>query len=720
MSMLLLCAVFDFRTVDMEINQANRNYWLSKSGNDYQWQQQERTSQGNLSYTQQQKWLIARFDDLATRVGRPVRALEFGCGFGRFARLFANNPHIEYYGYDFSLPMVQPLFDDPPPSFNPSERVRVAPTVNEAFGDRKFDVIFTVSVLIHNQQEKAKQLCAEMAAMLTEEGQLWLIENALTALSTRENNWHGGCWVHDYAGTTAADMDICVYHECILNHSAYVLQPLSQPRKIELAIGENAQPRTSSLEELQQLGLPRLQAAITFLDNEVAGQAQLQAMSHDLGEKVRSLTEEIRTLKEAATEALNNLGEAVGSPLESSEINSSVVLCTELKCRTASANEQLQQLRSAKNLRSKIVDALNVAQPMNAKVDFSLSMEKLTAIPSDSVFDWDASQDLYLANPHEDFDSVCHVFNREWIGIRAAAGALPGHKLAISAKHPISAADVARAVELLESHNIKKLVLQGMSESMHSLILGLAKKGKFDLFLVWHGAPAMWLNEHERKLVGFAIELTRRGVIKGMHGMRLGTEPLIGDRAYPKLLLNMPPRIPNEMPELTNRSARTNRVAFIPSWHLLHKNVASSTLAAHVTPEIKEIWLLDDTVAKLLKYNSKVKTLGPRSGRAMLQTMRQADVVINVSLIDCHPMVDLEALAVGTPCVRGPLFLDALEEHPYVRLTEVRNILSVSDISKTITRIMQFPSNELSAMMTDYRQELGKVSLSRYREFLEL
>jgi hypothetical protein len=102
--------------------------------------------------------------------------------------------------------MVQPLLDSPPVDLTPvHSRVKVAPTITEAFNSKKFDVIFTVSVLIHNSPENSAALCQVMASMLSEGGELWLIENALVSLSMRENNWHGGCWVHDFAGarTTA-------------------------------------------------------------------------------------------------------------------------------------------------------------------------------------------------------------------------------------------------------------------------------------------------------------------------------------------------------------------------------------------------------------------------------------------------------------------------------------------------------------------------------------
>lgn len=104
----------------------------------------------------------------------------------------------------------------------------------------------------------------------------------------------------------------------------------------------------------------------------------------------------------------------------------------------------------------------------------------------------------------------------------------------------------------------------------------------------------------------------------------------------------------------------------------------------------------------------------------MLDTMRSVDLISNVSIVDCHPMVDQEALAVRVPCLRGPLFLDALEDHPYVRATEVPNPLSVHEISTAMTRVFDIDPSEMEGMIVDYAQGIRAVSLDRYVEFLEL
>ncbi|MHC9704462.1 hypothetical protein ACQXYG_12030 [Corynebacterium diphtheriae] len=54
-------------------------------------------------------------------------------------------------------------------------------------------------------------------------------------------------------------------------------------------------------------------------------------------------------------------------------------------------------------------------------------------------------------------------------------------------------------------------------------------------------------------------------------------------------------------------------------------------------------------------------------------------------------MVELEALAAGTPALRGRLGMDALEDHPYVEITQVADPLSVADVRQTLRRMLAAP-----------------------------
>ena len=83
-------------------------------------------------------------------------------------------------------------------------------------------------------------------------------------------------------------------------------------------------------------------------------------------------------------------------------------------------------------------------------------------------------------------------------------------------------------------------------------------------------------------------------------------------------------------------------------------------------------------------------------------------------------MVNVEAQALGRVCLRRPLFLDALEEHPYVDLTQVSDVTSVNEVRMTLEKVLAVPLAERCDLALDYQNQSDRISIGRYQEFLEL
>jgi hypothetical protein len=438
---------------------------------------------------------------------------------------------------------------------------------------------------------------------------------------------------------------------------------------------------------------------------------------------------------EEAIKALHGTMPALPGGATQTEVDDALI--SALIDTVTAAREQIDALSRAQALRATVTDALakvahlarSPARPVSeaaTKAKASAESVAQRGLADGEEFGWDLATDTRWRHEDVRFRDVCHLMNVEWIGIRAAAGALPGHKLVVSAKRDVSAAGVARIAKLLTSQGIRRIVVHGMSPPLRALIVALRKATDIPLFIVWHGAPVMWAMSHEMELVQFALDLVRSGDAVRMAGMRSGMGPVLGQHGFPLQLFNMPPNLPSSfgqsdsLVETTDRGTQEGAIVFVPSWHVLHKNVPTNLLAANQSKKVRQTWVLDGDLNFLAGFDTKVKRLAPRSAVAMLDTMRQVDLVTNVSIVDCHPMVELEALAVRTPCLRGPLFLDALDDHPYVAATHVANPLSVADVIARMDATLAIPRTEMLGLMDDYSNKICELSIARYVEFLEL
>ncbi len=230
------------------MNTRNRDYWINRSGDLYADQQKIRREAGNSNYARQEAWLVGFLAERSEQLGRPVRVLDFGVGFGRLARLLPQHAFVDYFGFDISPAMVEPLLREPPVELaaDIERRIRVGSSLAEAMQGEQFDVIFTVSVLIHNDREQAADVLAQMRALLAPEGRLCFIENRPVSISLLANLWHAGCWSHDFAGTLAPDMNVDVEDGILSDHAIYILHESAAgiPRQLRVpgARGLNRSP----------------------------------------------------------------------------------------------------------------------------------------------------------------------------------------------------------------------------------------------------------------------------------------------------------------------------------------------------------------------------------------------------------------------------------------------------------------------------------------------
>ncbi|WP_146214370.1 hypothetical protein [Rhizobium sp. 11515TR] len=338
------------------------------------------------------------------------------------------------------------------------------------------------------------------------------------------------------------------------------------------------------------------------------------------------------------------------------------------------------------------------------------------ALSFNAEYAFDDNRDTALSHKDVSFNSTLHIFHMEYFGIRAAAGNLPGAKLAIRAEKPLSQHATAKIIDTIQRIGYDRLVLHGYSANMDLLARRIGGSDGPDLFCVWHGNFAQLAYKDERAAFQRWLKLQNDGLVSRAHILKQNASEFL-TKGFTPLLLNLPPKW-NRQRISAPFSTKATTTAFLPSWSDIRKNWHANMLAASKTPAVKKIFYYADTrpLFALEKPVEKIKF----DIATHLDVVASVDVIFNVTLIDCHPMVDLEAIACGTPSITARLFLDEIENHPYARLTEVDNPLDADAVARTASKVAEVPHSELAAMMSDYSSNITKTSLSRYREFLRL
>jgi len=325
--------------------------------------------------------------------------------------------------------------------------------------------------------------------------------------------------------------------------------------------------------------------------------------------------------------------------------------------------------------------------------------------------EFNAPQDTQYAHNIPSFSNVIHVFNKEWKGIRSAVGAMSGTKLAVTANRGLGSDEMHFALNNIRM--FKKAIFHGVSANGRALIEHLYRHGGPECYLVWHGNHAQLSLDSERELFLVAKRLYEKGFIRKMHILREGCHLLLN--TWPEMLFNVPLKIEIRK---SNLKLSENGVALVPMTSEIRKNLYTNIIAAAVSTRIKIIKTYNGNDLQEICGGKPVKLLKHDGIAGHLKVLQECAVSLNVTCVDCQPMVDLEALAAGTPAITGPLFLEKYFKSAYPRITTVQNPLSAAEIVEAIDRLDDIPPEELSSMMHEYKAELVQKHVESYNNFL--
>lgn len=675
---------------------SNVAYWQAKSGYDYQDTQQKRSRSGLSVYDQQIVWLATYLKSRVKQCDKRLRLLDFGCGFGRIARLCEDIENVDYYGYDFSETMVDGFRGDPPSSLagKLTERLRVGSRVSQRYAGEAFDVILTISVLIHNDENSVRGILNDLIGLMADNGEIVLLENSLVRQTSLSNLWHGGCWMHDFAGYVAGRLAVDVDSDVLPSQAIYRLsRGQSRP-----SFSITTRGQTVAYDDLASFHGGVAQADANHNPTMGLDLGLAIAKLHDANEKLSQESSKCSQLQDAIDEA----------SCERKRL--------EQKLKDAERNLMVleEQFGSGLNIRRSLFQA---ESDRPARKPEARPHDAVHAQKAEPFYVFDAPRDCrYAHTSHPAFDDVLTVCTQEWVGIRAACGSFPGHKLAITKYHQWSASEMMQVLDRIGQLGTKTVLAQGLSPGLASFLVALrSSMPELKIYGVWHGSLAAWCHDEERALVTRFLSMADRGVYHRIHFLKRGMH-LLHAKAHEPLL-------PNPVPSYDGirlkRSFQAKPLTCLfGSWNNAWKNMYSNIVGAAAS----------ENVGKVISYApveydgpgfKKIVTAPFSSRENHLTLCSTCDLILNATIVDCHPMLELEGLAVGTPSLRSNLDLDFGQNHPYERLFTITAQHNPAAIKAKIDELTRFNAAEIADLVLDYKKLVTGTSFERYADFLK-
>ncbi len=328
-------------------------------------------------------------------------------------------------------------------------------------------------------------------------------------------------------------------------------------------------------------------------------------------------------------------------------------------------------------------------------------------VPSGPVTEFTAIDERFLERVRSTRPAAVAVHCPRWLGITSATEKLFDCCYRVpqtpdKEPHRVPEAEIARHARVLVESGVKHIVISGGDPSHQALVAMLrAMAPDLTIDVLWHGSYLQLQDSYEWNTLRGWIEAARAGQIRSICTVKAGMEDFFrsqGIRSH--LVLNYVPGEPLEPPVLDDSPVHVgvwiSGVSFRKSPLVMISAMAMMgdcrLHAAGLDPRGSEL-------AAFLGVGIERMSERPLPQRELLEAMRSTHVSLYTTFSECCPMLPLESLHQGVPCLTGPsshLFED--DAWLFSRL-----VVPFPDRAEVIAKYMRRAVDERHEIMERYR-----------------
>ena len=261
------------------------------------------------------------------------------------------------------------------------------------------------------------------------------------------------------------------------------------------------------------------------------------------------------------------------------------------------------------------------------------------------------------------------IHNGTFSGVTSATKELFEHTVDI--REIYRKKDVKRIGKTIIKNNISQVIFSAMSEGDKDLILYLKKKKrKMKIKVFWHGSISQVSDKYGWQRNLEAIELLKKKKIKTFGICKESTKFITN-----KVDVNYDIK---KKEESKNTFKIGLYAAKCDDWR---KNMFTQLAAASLIPNatIDMVPLNESAISFAKMLNIKITGIDkPLPREELIKRMANNDVNLYVTYSECSPMLPLESLEVGVPCITG-------NNHHYFKNTDLEKYLVVENESNPET-----------------------------------
>lgn len=268
--------------------------------------------------------------------------------------------------------------------------------------------------------------------------------------------------------------------------------------------------------------------------------------------------------------------------------------------------------------------------------------QKQDLINLNNKFDNDLSK---LSN--KDYIALCNV---NWIGVKNATTELFENTITITEN--IKTYD--HIIDKISTSNKKLIIFSGFYHEWIKIIKGVKEKNNSIKFkILWHGSNAMNVEEYDWKVFKMTFDLLNEGLIESIGFVKKTMYELYKELGYKVEFVMNTIHIDDYKFMKSKKENKKIKIGIYASGDRWVKNfynqLAGASLVENAIVDVVPISSKTKEFAQILKLD--ITGAGRIIRGEMLNRLSKNDINLYVTFVECAPIIPLESLELGVPCI---------------------------------------------------------------------
>ena len=683
----------------------NEKWWQD---NGFEWLQEiEKRRSTQPLYSIQEIVLTEYFSTLP----QGSKVLEFGAGFGRHANYLSELANIEYFAVDQSPTMLDAMKVYTHERIDEEHVTLIEPRQPLPYPDNYFDVVYTVSVLIHINPMHIGEIIQELKRVAKHV--ILHFENKLTDMSTLQFQDHNGCWKHAVQNLYE---NVQVVNDLSSEQTLYIV-PLSQDEGYAFSLNPVLKDRLSIMDQYLTQGLKALEGEAGWRqealekseakNRELEGEVGWRQEALEKSEaKNRELEGEVGWRQEALEKSeYKNCKVEKELLLKNKEIKNYAERVCELTNKVTTVEISYQQALNEKLLLTTQLQALN--NELNAIYE-SNAWKLVQKLKANSALRWSGkkavglykkikpSKHVHAENVMQQMNEISYdpivvsfkeklqdlqaqdtiaITHKNWLGVKNSTKELYEHVVELE-----ELSNYQQVIELgnaILDKQVKKVIFSGFAAGWNTLCSYL-KQHNEDLRIIvfWHGNTTHMYEDYSWVRYQEILQLSKEEHIDCIAFAKKSMCDI-----YEKMGLKVG-LIKNHVEKRVEVPIKSDRMINLEDSIRIGIYSSGGTWNKNAYTQIAAASMFKDATVSMVPYNERMQIFATQLGlkvngftgnvdrETLLKEMMKNDINFYITFSECAPLVPLESLNCGVICLTG-------NNHHYFEGSELEKYLVV-------------------------------------------